>query len=169
MFGPRQVGKSTFVKHALKGKDYLEIDLLKSEVFFKYKKSPKQLRLEVDLLVEKQSKVIVFIDEIQKAPELLDEVHYLIEKYKTKISFIMTGSSARKLKRSSANMLAGRAWEFQLYPFTHIELGNRFRPNNTLLKGALPPIINDRIMQITADIRFIFDLHFVLYFLTQLP
>jgi predicted AAA+ superfamily ATPase len=147
------VGKSTFVKHALTGKEYLEIDLLKSEVLFKYKKNPNQLRLEVDLLVKKQPKVIVFIDEIQKAPELLDEVHYLIEKYKTKISFIMTGSSARKLKRSSANMLAGRAWEFQLYPFTHIELGNRFNLNNTLLKGSLPPIIEDNVQEAFLTLR----------------
>jgi predicted AAA+ superfamily ATPase len=112
LFGPRQVGKSTLVRHLLTGQDYLEIDLLKGDSKLKYKTNPCILRAEVDYLVRKKDIIFVFIDEIQKCPELLDEVHCLIEKYKPKISFILTGSSARKLKRVSVNMLAGRAWQF---------------------------------------------------------
>lgn len=143
LFGPRQVGKSTLVRHALRNTDHIEIDLLKSDVLLKYKRNPELLRHEVDFLVQKDRPVIVFIDEIQKAPELLNEVHYLIERYKKIVFFVMTGSSARKLKRTSVNMLAGRAWEFRLFPFTHIELGASFRLDDVLLRGSLPPVIHE--------------------------
>ena len=80
LFGPRQVGKSTLVRYALRNSNHIEMNLLKSEVLLKYKKNPELLRLEVDFVLKKDPQVIVFIDEIQKAPELLNEVHYLIEK-----------------------------------------------------------------------------------------
>lgn len=143
LFGPRQVGKSTLVRHALRNSDHMEIDLLKSDILLKYKRNPELLRHEVDFVLKRDRQLIVFIDEIQKATELLNEVHYLIEKYKKSVFFVMTGSSARKLKRSSVNMLAGRAWEFHLFPFTHKELGNRFQLNDVLLRGSLPPIIDE--------------------------
>lgn len=143
LFGPRQVGKSTLVRHALRNSDYMEIDLLKSDVLLKYKRNPELLRHEVDFVLQKDRHLIVFIDEIQKAPELLNEVHYLIERYKKSVFFVMTGSSARKLKRTSVNMLAGRAWEFRLFPFTHKELGSSFRLDDVLLRGSLPPVIDD--------------------------
>ncbi len=69
LFGPRQVGKSTLVRHALRNMDHNEIDLLKSDILLKYKRNPELLRHEVDFLVQKSRPVIVFIDEIQKAPE----------------------------------------------------------------------------------------------------
>ena len=143
LFGPRQVGKSTLVRYALRNSNHIEMNLLKSEVLLKYKKNPELLRLEVDFVLKKNPQVIVFIDEIQKAPELLNEVHYLIEKNKKRVFFVMTGSSARKLKKSSVNMLAGRAWEFHLFPFTHKELGKSFQLDDVLLKGSLPPLIDD--------------------------
>ena len=143
LFGPRQVGKSTLVRHALRNREHIEIDLLKSDVLFKYKRNPELLRHEVDFLAQKGRPVIIFIDEIQKAPELLNEIHYLIERYKEHAFFVMTGSSARKLKRASVNMLAGRAWEFRLFPFTHTELGNNFRLDDVLLRGSLPPVIHE--------------------------
>lgn len=116
LFGPRQVGKSTLVKHALGNRDHVEIDLLKSDVMLRYKTNPSLLRSEVEYLVQKKEKNIVFIDEIQKVPDLLNEIHYLIERFNDKVTFVLTGSSARKLKRSSVNMLAGRAWQFALFP-----------------------------------------------------
>jgi len=143
LFGPRQVGKSTLVKDALRNKEHIEIDLLKSDILLKYNRNPELLRHEVDFLAQKGQLVIVFIDEIQKVPELLNEIHYLIEKYKENVSFVMTGSSARKLKRKSVNMLAGRAWQFSLFPFTHTELGSSFRLDDILLRGSLPPVIHD--------------------------
>ena len=145
MFGPRQVGKSTLVKHLLTDMDCLEIDLLKGDILLKYKKNPSLLRAEIEFLLRNKDNVFVFIDEIQKCHELLNDVHYLIEKFKGKLSFILTGSSARKLKRVSVNMLAGRAWRFFLFPFTHVELGQRFNIDDALLRGTLPPVIDESL------------------------
>lgn len=145
LFGPRQVGKSTLVKHLLADMDCLEIDLLKGDILLKYKKNPSLLRAEIEFLLRNKDSVFVFIDEIQKCPELLNDVHYLIEKFKGKVSFILTGSSARKLKRVSVNMLAGRAWQFFLFPFTHVELSERFDIDDVLLRGTLPPVIDESL------------------------
>jgi predicted AAA+ superfamily ATPase len=123
LFGPRQVGKSTLVQHLLSVEEHLEINLLKNDILLKYKANPSQIRAECEFQLKEKMKFYVFIDEIQKCPELLNEVHYLIEKYDKKILFVLTGSSARKLKKASVNMLAGRAWQYYLYPFTHVELG----------------------------------------------
>ena len=81
------------------------------------------------------------IDEIQKIPALLGEVHYLIEKQPQKIRFILSGSSARKLKRGGANLLAGRAWQRHLYPLTPLEIGDGFQLNDALQYGGLPPVV----------------------------
>lgn len=143
LFGPRQVGKSTLIKHLLAEENYIEIDLLKNEVLLKYKANPELLRSEIEFLAKKKDRIYIFIDEVQKCPEILDEVHWLIERFDKQIIFILTGSSARKLKRTSVNMLAGRAWRFFLFPLTHIELGNRFNLKNVLLKGSLPPVVDD--------------------------
>ncbi len=143
LFGPRQTGKSTLVNHFLKKEDFISIDLLKTDILFKYKANPHIIRSETELALKTKGKVLVFIDEIQKCPELLDEIHWLLEQYKDNITFILTGSSARKLKKASVNMLAGRAWQFFLFPFTHIELGERFDLDNALFFGTLPPIIDE--------------------------
>ena len=81
LFGPRQVGKSTLVRHLLAGEENLEINLLKSDVFLKYKTNPSRLRAECEFLAKEKEQFYIFIDEIQKCPELLDEVHHLIEKF----------------------------------------------------------------------------------------
>ncbi len=143
LFGPRQVGKSTLVKHLLSDYEFFEIDLLKRDLLLKYKTNPELLRAESEFLIKTNEKVYVFIDEIQKCPELLDDVHSLIERFGRRICFILTGSSARKLKRSSVNMLAGRAWQYFLFPLTHVELGDLFNLDNILLRGSLPPIIGE--------------------------
>lgn len=80
----------------------------------------------------------IIIDEVQKVPAILDAVHSLIESHKVK--FALTGSSARKLKRAQANMLAGRAFNFSLFPFTYLELGQDFNLNEALSFGLLPKI-----------------------------
>lgn len=143
LFGPRQVGKSTLVKHLLADMDYLEINLLKGDILLKYKKNPSLLTAETEFLLKNKDKAFVFIDEIQKSPELLNDVHYLIEKFRGKVFFVLTGSSARKLKRVSVNMLAGRAWQFFLFPFTHVELGEKFNLDDVVLRGTLPPVIDE--------------------------
>ena len=143
LFGPRQVGKSTLIQYLLAGEEHVEIDLLKGDVFLKYKTNPSRLRAECEFIAKENKQFYVFIDEIQKCPELLDEVHYLIEKFGQQIRFIMTGSSARKLKRASVNMLAGRAWQFFLFPFTYIEVGKKLDLDDALTKGTLPPVIDE--------------------------
>ena len=143
LFGPRQVGKSTLVRNLLANEEHYEIDLLKSDVLLKYKANPSQLRSECEFLAGEKDKFYVFIDEIQKCPELLDEIHYLIEKFGRQIFFILTGSSTRKLKKASVNMLAGRAWRFNLFPFTHLELKDKFILEEALTRGTLPPIVGE--------------------------
>ncbi len=150
LFGPRQTGKTTLVETAIQNLKVFEINLLHNDTFLKYKTRISLFRDEINFFIKKTNKGIVFIDEIQKLPELLDEIHYLIEKNKKKISFILTGSSARKLKKVSTNLLAGRAWSFSLYPFTHIEMDKYFSLSHVLLYGSLPPILN---LNKTAIIR----------------
>ena len=82
---------------------------------------------------------IVFIDEIQKIPPLLDEVQVVMES-KSPPRFVLSGSSARKLKRAQANLLGGRAWTLQLHPLTHVELEEAFELDKALAVGTLPKI-----------------------------
>lgn len=139
LFGPRGVGKtvlsSNFIK---KQQDSLTINLLSHELYTRYLQDPALFRNEVESKIGTTKHLCVFIDEIQKMPALLDEVHYLIETHKNKIQFLMTGSSARKLKREEANLLAGRAWNLKLHPLSTIETGLDL--NKTLQTGSLPAI-----------------------------
>lgn len=137
LFGARGVGKSSLLEKIFKNqKNILKIDLLKSEWEDELLKKPDYLIK----FIEDQKKVPdwVIIDEIQKIPKLLDTVHYLIEN--KKIKFALTGSSARKLKRGAANLLAGRAFSFELFPLTHIELGSNFDLDYYLSYGGLPAL-----------------------------
>ena len=135
LFGPRQTGKSTFVKSLLTPKD-LYIDLLPQRNFLNYAKNPGYLRQEILAHLSRNGKSIVVIDEIQKIPSLLDEVHELIES--KEINFILTGSSARKLRRGGANLLAGRAYTYHMFPLTSSEIGNKFNLERALKIGTLP-------------------------------
>ncbi len=135
LFGPRGSGKSTLIKSLPFLKNSIFIDLLKPQVEDRYRLSPQLLEKEAAAL--KPGSWIV-IDEIQKLPKLLNLVHFLIEE--KKIKFAMTGSSARKLKRGSANMLAGRAFNYNLYPFTQSELKKSFKLDHVLAWGSLPKI-----------------------------
>jgi len=135
LFGPRQAGKSTFVKSLLEPQD-LYINLLPQKTFLDYVRDPNLFRQEVLSHIKKHEKFTCIIDEIQKVPSLLDEVHDLIESYD--IKFILTGSSARKLKRGAANLLAGRASTYHLYPCTVEELQLNFDLERALRVGCLP-------------------------------
>ena len=138
LFGPRQTGKSTLIKKTFPQEKTLYYDLLLSEEYTRLTANPSLFREEIDALDKNTTHVV--IDEVQRIPELLNEVHYLIEKYKNKFNFCLSGSSARKLKRKSANLLGGRAWVKHLYPLTHIEIGNEFNLNRALRFGTLPLI-----------------------------
>jgi predicted AAA+ superfamily ATPase len=136
LFGARSTGKSTLLKNTFSKDQCFWIDLLDFENEMKYLKNPSLLIAEVQALDEKISHVV--IDEIQKVPKLLDAVHYLIENIGKK--FVITSSSARKLKRADVNLLAGRAFVFNLYPMTHLELADKFDLAEALNWGSLPPI-----------------------------
>ncbi len=136
LFGARGTGKTTLLKHQFSGPDVLLIDLLSGLFTSELEAHPERL----EGLTNNPKKERVVIDEIQKIPPLLDEVHRLIEN--TGQKFILTGSSARKLKRSAANMLAGRAFVFKLFPLTHLELGGIFDLNEVLSFGSLPKIFS---------------------------
>jgi predicted AAA+ superfamily ATPase len=133
LFGPRGTGKSTWLRDHFKPD--LTVDLLRSDEFLQLSADPSQLRHRVEALPAK-SKVV--IDEIQKLPILLDEVHALIFKHGTKLQFALTGSSARKLKQTNANMLAGRAVKREMLALSMMEMGKSFHLNDALKFGTLP-------------------------------
>lgn len=135
LLGPRQTGKSTLLKKNFSGA--LFIDLLESETFREFSTYPERLR---EIVSEKRKLIIV--DEIQRVTQLLNKVHLLIEKYK-KNRFILTGSSARTLRKGSSNLLAGRAWTMHLFPLTTKEVGPFFKEKDILRLlnvGGLPAI-----------------------------
>lgn len=134
LFGPRSTGKSYLIQQQL-AHQALVLNLLKSDLFLRLQENP--THLENLILAESKKPKFVVIDEIQKIPELLDEVHRLIEE--KKIFFLLTGSSARKLKRGHANMLAGRAWKAELFPLCWHEIPD-FRLDHYLRFGGLPHI-----------------------------
>lgn len=136
LFGARNTGKSTLIKSTYNQELSRHIDLLNSDEEDRYRRNPSLLASEVEALPNHIQYVI--IDEIQKNPKLLDIVQMLMGK--TAKTFIMTGSSARKLKHGGANLLAGRAFVYHLYPFTASELGDDFDLDHALRWGTLPEI-----------------------------
>ena len=136
ILGPRGSGKSTLIKQRYFKKNSLYIDLLDPKIEDKYRVHSHILKEQI--AAEPALKWVI-IDEVQKLPKLLDVVHQLIES--TKVKFILSGSSARKLKRGGANLLAGRAFVFHLYPFTSFEVNKRFKLKQFLQWGALPKLL----------------------------
>ncbi|MFQ5486374.1 MAG: ATP-binding protein [Desulfobacterales bacterium] len=135
LFGPRATGKTTWVQTVFA--DGIKIDLLESELYSSLLASPGRL---VELIPDKFDDWIV-IDEIQRIPDLLNEVHRLIENRKLK--FVLTGSSARKLRGKGVNLLAGRALTRYMYPLTARELGKDFSLAKSLQVGHLPSVYSE--------------------------
>jgi predicted AAA+ superfamily ATPase len=119
LWGPRKTGKTTFLKTAFP--DSIVYDLLQTDLFLEFTKRPALLRERLLALEPKRLNEPVIIDEVQKVPQLLDEIHWLIEN--KGLRFILCGSSARKLKRGKANLLGGRAWRYEMHPLVSAELG----------------------------------------------
>ena len=149
LFGARGTGKTTYLDNLfLNQKNCLKIDLLDWELEERYAKGSSLLIEEIE---SKKEIKYVIIDEIQKIPKLLDTIHQYIQKNKNKKIFILTGSSAKKLKHGGGNLLAGRAFVYYLFPLTFLELGTDFRLDTYLQMGGLPEVYsfnNNKIMQL---------------------
>lgn len=135
LWGPRQTGKTTLLREAYPGGRW--IDLLKADEFRRYVTRPELLREELEADSAGPDTQVV-VDEIQKVPALLDEVHWLIEN--RGLRFALCGSSARKVKRGGANLLGGRAFRYELHGLSAIELGDEFDLDRMLNHGYLPRI-----------------------------
>ena len=131
LLGPRQTGKTFLVQHTLKNARVY--DLLDHAVYLALSQNPGRMAQELS-----PKDRIVVIDEIQRLPELLNEVHRLIES--RGLRFLLTGSSARKLRRGGVNLLGGRARTKYLHPLTYKELGSRFDLRTATERGLLPSI-----------------------------
>ena len=140
LFGPRQTGKTSFIKNQLliDSEVALYWTLLDGRLRIKLESDIGLLRQEVE--IKNLHDCLIVIDEIQKCPQLLDEIHYLIEE--RNIRFLLTGSSARKLKKSGVNLLGGRATERHMHPFTYPEIGSHkdYNLQHIFAQGLLPPV-----------------------------
>ncbi|MCO6432253.1 MAG: ATP-binding protein [Deltaproteobacteria bacterium] len=137
LFGARGTGKTHFLRRFLDPETTLSINLLEASEFEELSLNPDSLISRVR--AAKQPLDFVFIDEVQKIPQLLDVVHHLIESQQ--IKFALSGSSARKLRRGGANLLAGRAFQYYLFPLTQMELQERFSLEEALNFGTLPQLL----------------------------
>lgn len=138
LFGPRGTGKSTLMR--LLYPDAIWIDLLLPNILRQYLARPEYLINIIEAKLQ-NGNITIVIDEVQKAPKLLDVVHYLIEKHKN-LQFVLTGSSPRKLKTTGIDLLGGRATIKTLHPFMASELGSKFSLENALEYGTIPLVIN---------------------------
>ncbi|MGD9078971.1 MAG: AAA family ATPase [Desulfobacterales bacterium] len=118
LWGPRKTGKSTYLKTKFPAS--LTYDFLQTDLFLDFSKRPALLREQILAKEEQVLKHPIILDEVQKVPQILDEVHWLIEN--KSLQFILCGSSARKLIRGKANLLGGRAWRFEMFPLVTAEL-----------------------------------------------
>ena len=134
LLGPRGTGKTLWCRHQYPAA--LRIDLLNPAVLRQYSAQPEYL---TEVLAANADKKHIVIDEIQKLPVLLEMVHLLIER-KSGQQFILTGSSARKLRRQGVNLLGGRAVRRHMHPYLAVELGNQFKLATALQQGMLPVV-----------------------------
>lgn len=148
LLGPRGTGKSTWLKQNYP--DAVTLDLLKTEVASPLRANPSRLS---GIVSGNAHSTTFVIDEVQLIPELLYEVHALMERYPQR-QFILTGSSARKLKRAGTDLLGGRALKMNMHPFTASELGSSFSLEDALRFGLLPVVnaVKDRAARLSAYI-----------------
>jgi len=135
LFGPRGTGKSTWLRQKYPGAAW--IDLLDTELQRNYLSRPERLKEFIKANIDKRT---IIIDEIQRVPQLLSLVHQQMEK-NSALQFVLTGSSARKLKQSGVDLLAGRAVLRTMHPFMASELGARFELEKNLQLGMVPLIV----------------------------
>lgn len=133
LWGARKTGKTTYLKERFP--NGLLYDFLKTDIFFEVSKSPSLLREWLLAKDKSELKEPIILDEVQKIPQILDEVHWLIENMG--LRFVLCGSSARKLKRGHVNLLGGRAWRYEMFPLTSQEIG-KFDLIRALNHGLIP-------------------------------
>ena len=134
LLGPRGTGKTLWTESSFK--DALKIDFLEPDTFRLYSSNPERLK---EKLAGSPSTKTVIVDEVQKVPEILSVIHGLMERNRS-LQFVLTGSSARKLKRSGVDLLAGRALNKTLHPFMAAEIGKSFDLSTSLRRGLLPVV-----------------------------
>lgn len=137
LLGARATGKSTLLRGLLPAEKTFTIDLLDPVLEQSYALYPNRFRADV-VAAHERGMAWIFVDEIQRAPKLLNIIHSLIESHR--IKFAITGSSARKLRRGAANLLAGRAFLYHLFPLTSLELKEAMDLQAVLTFGALPKL-----------------------------
>ncbi len=142
LWGPRKTGKTTFLRK--KFPESVSFNFLETDLFFEVSKAPSLLRERILGLTSAQLGQPIILDEVQKVPAVMDEVHYLIEE--KRLRFILCGSSARKLKRGHANLLGGRAWRYEMFPFVSAEL-----PRLDLLRALNNGLIPSHYLQDDAQ------------------
>lgn len=133
LWGARKTGKSTYLKERFPNS--LAFDFLKTDLFFEMSKNPSLLREQLLAKDEAMLKEPIILDEVQKVPQVLDEVRWLIEN--KNLRFVLCGSSARKLRKSHANLLGGRAWRYELFPLVSQEI-KKFNLLRALNHGLIP-------------------------------
>lgn len=140
LFGARATGKTSLINRIFTDEEALLIDLLQPAEFDILNRDPDELTRRINQMPQHQRWVV--LDEVQRIPKLLNLVHHHIDQ--KRILFALTGSSARKLKRGAADLLAGRAVVHSLFPLTHVELGGDFDLEHALQWGTLPGVVNVR-------------------------
>jgi predicted AAA+ superfamily ATPase len=156
LFGPRQVGKSTLLS---KTPADLTVDLLDPALQLEYNKEPNLLRRQID---ELKPNAVVFIDEVQKVPKLLDIIHASMEQ-RPGIKFILCGSSARKLRHGAANLLGGRAVYRTMHPLTRQELADAFDLSSVLAYGSLPRVYTSLHQKKTKEAQDLLRAYVITY------
>lgn len=144
LFGARGVGKTRLCGEYLSelealGEAVLRYDLLQNDTYQRFLKRPELFRAEIETHLRRRESAVVFVDEVQKVPAILDEVHSIYERFPGRLRFLLSGSSARKLRRLGSNLLAGRAVTLRLHPLIQAESPQSTAENSQL--GSLPGIV----------------------------
>ncbi len=155
LFGPRMTGKTSLIRDLQKA---LSIDLLDPEQELRLRQSPALFWEEIQTLPKNS---LVAVDEVQRVPALLDYVQKGIEE--CGLRFILTGSSARKLRRGGANLLGGRAHDLRLHPLTAREMGSRFHLSRALEYGTLPKFAELAVEQETEEVKSLLRSYYTTY------
>ncbi len=140
LLGPRQTGKSTLVAGL---RPDLSINLAHEPTFLEFARNPSELEQRLAALKRKTTKTVVFIDEVQRLPSVLNTIQSILDTPSNPYKFLLTGSSARKLRRGNANLFPGRGFTYQIGPIVSGELGYRLDTRAAISTGCLPGILSD--------------------------